>query len=181
MTAEPLPNLEIRLAGPDDVPAVAAIHVEGYESAHRGILSDENLAVRTLELRRRVWGERLADPPERSFVLVAVIDGEVVGFISGRASRPDEDDGEGLGRWEDIYVSSRHKPRSRIAAPLAHAAYERYRELGYPGVVGFFAEGNDRARLYLDSVGMRPDGHTVVVDGSLLHRVRFDLGGEPAA
>jgi len=171
-----LPELTVREATLTDVQAVAAIHVEGYESAHRGLFPDENLAVRTLELRTRVWGERLADPPESSFVVVAEQEGEVVGFLSGRASRPDEDDGEGLGRWEDIYVASKCRPRGRVVAAMKPAAYDLWKGFGFPGVVGFIAEPNTRAlRFFTEEIGMHQDGHSVEIDGVRVLRVRADF------
>lgn len=161
-----LPPVEIRDARVEDVPAIAAIHVEGFDDAHRGIVDDAILEERTIELRTRVWTARLSDPPEGSFVLVATVHGEVAGFTSGRRSRPDEDDGRGWGRWEDIYASSRFKPRSRIAEPLSRAAFRRFHELGYEESVGFHLEGNARAREFLLGLGMYHDGHFFEVGGS---------------
>lgn len=159
---------------------MSAIHVAGFEAAHRGIFSGESLAVRTHALRERVWTQRLAAPPDRSFVLVAEIEGQVAGFTSGRPAREDEDDGEALGRWEDLYVSSRHKPRSLIATPLVAAARDRFRELGFADFVGFFAEDNERAGRYIqETLGMRTDGHVVVIDGARVLRFRAGLSGWP--
>ncbi|MDP2712947.1 MAG: GNAT family N-acetyltransferase [Solirubrobacteraceae bacterium] len=168
-------QLEIRHAVPGDAAAIATVHVEGYDSAHRGILDPASLAVRNFELRRRVWSERLADPPARSFVLVAVEGGEVVGFVSGRTAHPDEDGGLGEGRVENIYVLSRCRPRSRVAAPLMEASLDAMAELGYTIGFGFVAEGNDRSRNFLRGLGWHHDGYVIEVEGLRQYRIRHDL------
>lgn len=161
-----LPPVEIRDARIEDVPAIAAIHVAGFEEAHRGIVDDRIIEERTIELRTRVWRARLSDPPARSFVLVAEVDGKAAGFFSGRPAREREDDGRGWGCWENLYIASTYKPRARVATPLARAAFRRFGELGFEDAVAFHLEGNTRSRELLLGLGLYHDGHFLEVGGS---------------
>ncbi len=67
-----MPHVSVRHAEPDD-----------YEAMHR-IMSGPKAAAGTLQLplqSAETWRKRLADPPEGLFLLVACVDGEVVGNL----------------------------------------------------------------------------------------------------
>ncbi len=73
----------VRLATPADAPAVAALHVESWRSAYRGILSDEFLAGPIDADRRALWEARFSPDTssERPYVAVAEDDGALQGFV----------------------------------------------------------------------------------------------------
>jgi SAM-dependent methyltransferase/GNAT superfamily N-acetyltransferase len=76
-------ELLIRPATLRDVPSIARAHVECWEAAFRGLIPDEKIAARTLEVRSGQWAAALADPSR--FVLVACdAKGDVLGFASAR-------------------------------------------------------------------------------------------------
>jgi L-amino acid N-acyltransferase YncA len=172
-------TLRIRPASAEDVEAIAAIHVEGYWEAYRGLVDDAVLAARSPALRRRVWGERLEGPQERQFVVVADRDGEVVGFSSGRAATPDEGgDGERIGCWENLYLrpdllGSAESLKTGLA--LHEATVARLAGCGFTEGVNFVIEGNDRARRFFEAVGWKPDGTQRVLEGVVHHRHRRPL------
>ncbi len=67
-----MPHVSVRHAEPDD-----------YEAMHR-IMSGPKAAAGTLQLplqSAETWRKQLADPPEGLFLLVACVDGEVVGNL----------------------------------------------------------------------------------------------------
>jgi putative acetyltransferase len=67
-----MPHVSVRHAEPDD-----------YEAMHR-IMSGPRAAAETLQLpvqSAETWRKRLAEPPEGLFLLVACVDGEVVGNL----------------------------------------------------------------------------------------------------
>jgi putative acetyltransferase len=74
-----MPHVSVRHAEPDD-----------YEAMHR-IMSGPRAAAGTLQLplqSAEAWRKRLAEPPEGLFLLVACVDGEVVGNL-GLETSPD--------------------------------------------------------------------------------------------
>ena len=76
--------MTIRAAGLADADAIAQLHARSWQTAYRGILSDEFLQGPLRENRRALWHSRLADT-ERSgqFVLVDVQGGALCGFACG--------------------------------------------------------------------------------------------------
>lgn len=173
-----------RPATPGDVEAIAVIHVAGYEEAYRELLRDEAIDARTLEMRRRVWRERLGDAAAPGFVAVAEAGGSVAGFTSGRLAHPDEAAQDGtVGIWENMYTDPVHLGTSvglRVGLALHEAALHGLAGMGVHESVAFVAEGNDRARRFFEALGWRPDGHVRVVEGTRQHRIRRHITSPPA-
>jgi GNAT superfamily N-acetyltransferase len=64
----------------DDAPAIAALHVDSWQSAYRGLVPDAFLAGPVVPDRLHLWTARLAVPDDTRLVLKAM-DGEaLVGF-----------------------------------------------------------------------------------------------------
>jgi L-amino acid N-acyltransferase YncA len=169
----------VRPATADDVDAIAEIHVSGYEDAYRGLIPDEVLAERTVELRRRVWAERLAQRRPREFVVVAEVAGHVAGFSSGRAATAEEGgEGERIGCWENLYLRPDvlgSADSLRIGLALHERTLAGLVDLGFSEAVNFVIDGNDRARQFFEAVGWKPDGHRVEADGVTRRRHRRPL------
>jgi L-amino acid N-acyltransferase YncA len=160
-----------------DVEPIAEIHAAGYEDTYRGLVPDEVIDVRTPELRRRAWRERLGEDRPREFVLVAELDGRVRGFVSGRASSAEESgsEDERVGCWENLYLDPEAIGTAagfRIGLALQSATAARFRELGYDEAVAFVIEGNERALRFFETVGWRLDGGVRAIEGHVQHRVR---------
>ena len=77
--------VEVRFAVPGDAPALARVHVQSWKETYRGLMPDDFLESMTSEPRRErrrsLWTQTLEEGQDS--VLVAVEDGEVVGFASG--------------------------------------------------------------------------------------------------
>lgn len=71
----------IRTASEYDAYNIARIHVEGWQSAYKGIIPDDFLSTMTVETFTGKWLRNIKE--ERSMVLVAEKDEEILGFISG--------------------------------------------------------------------------------------------------
>lgn len=174
-----------RTAVPADAEAIAAIHVAGYEEAYRGgVLTDEAIDVRGIEMRRRLWTERLGSPGADEFVVVAEAHGEVVGFTSGRRAEPDELLGDdslspaNTGCWENLYIAPEHLGSNvgfRTGLALHAATQEWLTELGLTAAVCFVANGNSRARRFFEALRWQADGHVRDVEGSALNRLRYTV------
>ncbi len=77
----PVPSgLRFRAAGPDDAPAVAALHADSWQRHYRSAFSaaflDHDVAAYLLPL----WSGRLASPDPRARAILAELDGAVVGL-----------------------------------------------------------------------------------------------------
>jgi len=71
----------IVVAASSDAAAIAALHVESWRSAYRGLYPDEFLDGPILDERLRFWKERMSAPnPERRRVIGAMAEGQLVGF-----------------------------------------------------------------------------------------------------
>ena len=73
---------QIREATAADAEAIARLHAESWQSAYRGILSDDYLENHALRERMAAWRECFSKNCERpKFVLIAELDDEMVGFV----------------------------------------------------------------------------------------------------
>lgn len=69
----------IRQAASEDASAIARVHVASWEAAYRGLIPDETIRARTVEVRTGQWAKKVLDPG--SLVLVACdAEGNVQGF-----------------------------------------------------------------------------------------------------
>jgi len=77
----------IRRATIEDAAAIAHVHVESTLATYRGIMPDAHLARVDVGQRERAWRQNLADPGH--FVVVAEVDGSIVGFADAGESGSD--------------------------------------------------------------------------------------------
>lgn len=81
--------MNIRLARPEDAPAIAHIHVASWRSTYTGIVNAETLANLSVESRLAQWQRALALPPSarQCLFLGETASGEPAGFVSGGPQR----------------------------------------------------------------------------------------------
>ncbi len=66
----------------EDAAEIAALHAESWRTAYRGLLPDAFLDGPVFDDRLQLWTARMVAPdPDRRFVLKAVADGRLVGFV----------------------------------------------------------------------------------------------------
>jgi GNAT superfamily N-acetyltransferase len=142
----------IRPAEPGDAAAVAQIWHSGWRDGHLGHVPDELVLVRTDESFRTRAADRVGD------TTVAVVDGEVAGFVMVAGDEA-----------EQVYVAAAHRGKGVADALLAETerqVRENGHELAWLAVVS----GNARARAFYERMGWRDDGgfdyEASVEDGS---------------
>jgi GNAT superfamily N-acetyltransferase len=120
---------EIRNAHPGDAHAIAAVHVESWQIAYRGLLPNSVLVNLSVPDRERTWFRILVDPPPRTAILLATSNTAVLGFV---AVGPDQDStaGSEAGQLYAIYLRSRQRGRG-IGTLLHNAAMDRLSTLGF--------------------------------------------------
>ena len=157
----------------DDCRHVSAIRIDGWRTAYRGLMPQsylDALDVAADTARRRA---RLAQGGDGVVNLVAVRDGEVVGWAAHGPYR------DGETRTEDaelyaIYVSSQVLGAGVGRALLAESA-RRCAAAGRERMLLWVLRDNARARCFYERAGFRADGaeEPFEVDGVAVPEVRY--------
>ena len=154
-------DLVIRPATPDDAPAIARIHIRGWQQAYRGQLPDSFLEALDSSLERRTtyWAAQIegADRGGRR-VIIAEHEGSPVGFATFGPAEGEAPDRQ-LGEVYAIYLDPAHWSQGYGRA-LFQAATEGLRGAGFKQAVLWVLESNARARRFYERAGWKPDGET---------------------
>jgi GNAT superfamily N-acetyltransferase len=160
----------IRPGVPDDAPSLAEINIHNWQTAFRGVVPDAALDGLNLEAKTASFREGLAGrttPPAR--VLVAEVDGRVVGFVAWGTSR-DPDVASDTGEVYAIYVRQEHWGQGIGSALLSDAVASLARDGFARATLWTLAELPRTIRFY-KAAGFEQDGKTV----------RIPLGGTRVA
>jgi L-amino acid N-acyltransferase YncA len=160
----------VRLGIPGDAVDVARVQVDAWRAAYADIVPAETL--RTLDVGQRVRGWlALLDRGVR--LLVAEVDGDVVGYASSGAGR-DEDATAGAGELYALYVRPTWWGRG-FGSALHDAALTGLVDDGSTRATAWVLEQNDPGRAFCASRGWRPDGATrgEQVAGGALDEIRY--------
>lgn len=130
----------LRPARAEDALVVARIWAQGWRDGHLGNVPDALLEVRTPESFRTRAAQRVTD------TTVAVIDGEVAGFVIVVGDEV-----------EQVYVDGRHRG-SGIAGTLLAEAERLVAADGHPVAWLAVVAGNARARRFYERGGWSDDG-----------------------
>ena len=146
----------IRPATPNDVEAIARIHVEAWRSAYAGIIPDAYLVRMDVAGQRRMWRSTLKGGGRGHHVAVAELGGgEVVGFASCGPARRDTlprrapYDGEVY----TLYVALDHQGHGHGKRLLA-ACFDILRDQDKTAAVVWVLAANP-ARFFYESQGGR--------------------------
>ena len=142
----------IRPAEPGDAAAVAEIWRDGWRDGHLGHVPDELVRLRTDESFRLRAAERVGD------TIVAVVDGEIAGFIMVVGDEA-----------EQVYVSAAHRGKG-VADALLGEAERQVRANGHDVAWLAVVAGNARARAFYERMDWQDDRgfdyEAAVEDGS---------------
>ena len=143
----------LRPGEPRDAVDVAQVQVASWRAAYDGLVPQSVLARLDVVQRVRRWMS-LLDRGVR--LVVAEVDGDVVGYASSGASR-DEDAVAGVGELYALYV---HPGRwRRGTGRLLHDdAVRSLRQEGARLATLWVLTGNAGGRAFYESLGWRPDG-----------------------
>jgi GNAT superfamily N-acetyltransferase len=134
---------------------MGVVHVRAWQSAYRGVMPDAYLDALSAEERSETW-RRILGRHDGSPVLVAVLDGQVVGFATVGAERT-EDEPTTSGELYAMNIDPDVWGRGIGRALLHHATDELVR-LGFPDAVLWVVPENQRARALYQADGWRADG-----------------------
>jgi len=142
----------VRRARLDDAPAIAAVWVETWRTAYRGLVPDAVLDALSVEARTTRWRERLAI---EDATLVAERDGAVVGYCRALS-----------GELASLYVRVRGEGIGSALLTAALAGADR------PVSLWVFA-GNAGARAFYERHGFRPDSAEQLDPGTGVPELRM--------
>jgi ribosomal protein S18 acetylase RimI-like enzyme len=141
----------LRPAGPADVAAVGAVHVESRRAAYAGLVADEALDAVPAEAMAAWWAERYRWEGDTHRLVVAVAGGEVVGFTyTGPSEVPD------AGELYAIHVLPEHQGTG-IGRALMVDALTALTAHGARAVL-WVLDGNAHARRFYERGGWTADG-----------------------
>ncbi len=163
----------IRVATVEDAQQIAAVHVQSWQGAYRGLLPDDFLDNLSVERRITQWQNILADPA--NIVPVYEDDVQVVGFVSYGRCRDEDLDQDKTGEIFAIYLLPDRWGKG-FGAALMKEGFARLEKQGYESVSLWVLAGNERAIHFYEQFGFRPDGATKVESrpgGIELYELRY--------
>lgn len=146
-------NVVLRPGRSADFADIAGVFARGCVVAYRHIFPPALLAVYTPERQLARWRGHLDDLSPGHFVTVAMVDGEVAGFVE---AGPDSANGEGEVHY--LFVDPPHM-RRRIGAHLLASAERHLADAGHASAILWVFRDNDQARRFYARSGWLPDGH----------------------
>jgi ribosomal protein S18 acetylase RimI-like enzyme len=158
----------IRLMQITDVPRVAEIHVFGWRSAYRGIVSDEFLFNKMIVSQRMISFENAVNNhTEENYVFD---DGIIKAILTIGACR-DTDKMNSFELW-GIYVEPFMK-RQGIGNKMVNHCEKKAIERGFNEVCLWVLEKNVNARLFYEKLGYYPDGTQKFIDFLAASEIRY--------
>ena len=149
-------NLIIRPAALPDAAAIASVHITARQETYRGMIPDSKLdSELDISARETSWISILTAP--KSLVFVALLDGEICGFISGGITSDLVYFPKTEGRIFDgeiwaIYLLGRVQGKG-IGKALVRAMAERLGREGCESVIVWGLERNEGARGFYERLG----------------------------
>lgn len=159
----------VRPAEIGDAAAIAAVHVETWRTAYRGLLPDDFLASLDQAGYGERWKRALADGSGRIFV--AEDEGRIVGFASGGRERAGEDGFSG--ELYAIYVFEEAQGRGH-GRRLVQAVVQALREMGLPDMIVWVLRDNQPARHFYEQLGgVYVRAQPITIGSTLLQEVSY--------
>ena len=143
--------MDISRASPEDVYAIAQIHVDSWREAYRTILPAEYLAALSVEKRQTFWTQSIAEG--RSELWLAKADGVSQGWINFGKSRDDDLDAADAEIWA-LYVAPPFWSKG-IGLQLWLKAKDFLRSQGFSSCSLWVLSENVRAIRFYEAVGFK--------------------------
>ena len=173
--------VHLRPATVADAAAIAEIHVRAWQTAFRGIVSDDRLDTLRVERGVNRYRQKLApaEAAKQRFV-VAESGDAVLGFVGFGTTRDEDVDPARVSEVHGLYVHPNHWRRG-VGRRLLHAAVEELATDGFEAATLWTLADSEASRAFYEAQGWRTDGAIVEWedwDGVPLVRYRKTL---PAA
>jgi ribosomal protein S18 acetylase RimI-like enzyme len=149
------PVAQVRVATPDDAPALAVMHVASWHETYAGLLPDKLLSALSVESRAAAWAKIMQEPATEGSTVVYLAEhqGTIVGFASCGAQRTESLKGKGYdGEISAIYVLREFQKRkigSRLIKTMSGDLIRR----GLNAAALWVLRENLKARRYYEHLG----------------------------
>lgn len=163
----------IRAARPEDVPAIARVHVDSWRTAYPGIVPEGFLAAMSYEDFEERWRGWLggAGDPRRSYRVAELPSGRIVGFASGGPRLGPAFPGHD-GELYALYLLPEHR-REGIGRRLFGCVARGLAEAGTRSVIAWVLSRNPSRRFYEALGGELLGGQEIEIGGAMLEEVAY--------
>jgi RimJ/RimL family protein N-acetyltransferase len=171
--------MDLRSATPDDAAAMAAVHIDAWRTAYRGLVPDSFLAALDHKRSTERFHEFLESGEGETYIVER--DGRAIGHLTVGSCRDDDLSERTVGEIWGIYLAPVHW-RQGIGTRVCRQAESMLRARGFRRSVLWVFEGNERARRFYEAMGYAPDGATKSIEvGAPRTAVRYrkDLAAGP--
>jgi GNAT superfamily N-acetyltransferase len=142
--------LTIRPAVPGDAPAIAGVRVDAWRTTYRGMIPDAYLDGMTVEASTALWDRVLNAPANRTAVVVAEHDGQVVGFAAANLLDPPKHGADA--ELSAVYLRHDYR-RAGLGRRLVAAVVQSMQAHGARALVVWVIAANKAARAFYESLG----------------------------
>lgn len=166
-------DVTIRPATPSDAAQIATIHVASWQHAYKGVLPDDYLAGLSPGDRLPMWESILTVPEPPTYVGVAEMEGQVVGFYS--IGRSDEGDPPDVQMLYTIYMHPAAMGRG-IGQRLMDDAGRRMQARGATMGILRVLTANTQTLAFYERCGWTPDPASVRMEdawGQQVETIRY--------
>lgn len=157
----------IRPATTDDIPTIAALHIEGWKGAYGGIVDQAYLDSLTVEKRITDWTTWMASG--ESDVFIAELDGRPAGFaVTGRTKTPPPGSSPiRPSHSGEIYALYLHPDfwRQGVGTALIKHAARHLKEHKHSTICLWVLDGNVRAKAFYEKMGGQKIGNKMIEIG----------------
>jgi ribosomal protein S18 acetylase RimI-like enzyme len=177
-------DVTLRVADVKDAPALADLHIRGWQWAYQGQMPDTYLDGLSASLEQRMvwWQSVLSAAQSEGRTWVAEVGVRLVGF-AGTGPNPDADAAGRAAELYAIYLDQASVGRG-IGRILHAQALSDLRQRGYETAGLWVLATNQRARRFYEAAGWRLEqGKNRIErlpDGYELHEVRYRIVLDPS-
>lgn len=163
--------MKIREATMSDLENIAQLHAQSWRIAYRGILSDAYLDGDLVADRRALWQDRFVQPAAQQNILVAELNGTLVGFACSFGSH----DANWGNLLENLHVAPAYKGVGIGSRLVTHVAQWCARTQAADGLHLWVLAGNTAAQSFYQRIGACAVEHSVwdAPDGRQVAELRF--------
>ncbi|MBX0358416.1 GNAT family N-acetyltransferase [Halobacillus sp. Nhm2S1] len=152
--------MNIRKAEPEDVPAIARVHVDAWLETYRGLVPDTYLDRLTYEKRESLWEENI----QSSEIILVENDEGVVGFATWNYSSTY---GNYDAELSSIYILQRFQRRGAGKALFSFILND-VKEKGSQTMMVKVLSDNPSCQFYEGMGGKKVEEVTITIDGNSL-------------
>lgn len=159
--------MKIRIGDEKDIPAIAAIHVAGWQAAYGGFVDQDYLDSLSAGQREADWRGWMESG--ESETLIAEIGGTIAGFITyGRTKTPPPGDSKIRPQYPAEIYALYILPdywRQGVGSALMGAAAQKMQDKKWGGACLWVLDGNNRAKSFYEKAYGQRIGKKMITIG----------------